>query len=355
MVEEMDSPKKMSMTNTKQELVQAYNTLLRQLQQKREVELKPEKKIEEKKASEVIKTAESVSSEGVVKDISDLKIEMGKMLALLSDRLEDEVNKFKNIQKAIELKEQELQELYGIEKAAATLAALIEAQNQKRGEFEVEMAAKKEALNEEIEETQAAWDKEKKEHAAEIKERDVEEKKTRERGREEFGYTFKREQQLAKDKFEDEKARVEKELQVKREELEKELKERERVVAEKEKELEGLQIRVNAFPKEMDAAVDKVIKETTERLSLAAKNREELLKKEFDGERNVLMTRIESLEKMVKEQSGQITKLSQQSEGAYQKMQDIAIKAIEGASSNKILADLQQLIKEQRMKQAQEK
>ncbi len=37
------------MKNTKNEMVTAYNTLLKQLQEKKESELKPEKKIEEKK------------------------------------------------------------------------------------------------------------------------------------------------------------------------------------------------------------------------------------------------------------------------------------------------------------------
>jgi len=355
MEEKKFQPKKLSLSSTKQEMLEAYNAVLKQLEAQREAELKPEKRLEEKKAKEVIQVADSLSSEGVAKEISNLKIETGKVLAQISDRLEEEIGKFKAVQNAIVLKEKELQELYEIEKSAMTLAALIESQNQKRQVFESEMAEKKEALSQEIETLRAERENEKKDYEEGIKERDVAEKKKREREKEEYEYSFKREQKLAKDKFEDEKAKLEKELHLKKEQMESELKEREKVIAEQENELNELRKKVGAFPKEMEAAMTKAIKETTEKLNLEAKNREELQKREFIGERNVLTTRIESLEKMVKEQSEQITKLTQQLEKAYQQVQEIAVKTIEGSSNIKSFANLQQWVSEQMRKSPQEK
>ncbi len=355
MEEKKFQPKKLSLSNTKQEMLEAYNVVLKQLEAQRDAELKPEKKIEEKKAKEVIQVAESLSTEGVTREISNLKIEASKTLAQISDRLEEEVNKFRAIQSAISLKEKELQELYEIERSAVTLAALIESQNQKRQVFEIEMAEKKEALSQEIEGLRSQREQEKKEYEEEIKERDMAEKKRRERDKDDYEYSFKREQKLTKDKFEDEKSKLEKEIQSKKEQMESELKEREKIIAEREEELSELRKKVNAFPKESETAVTKAIKETTDRLNLEAKNREELVKKEFIGERNVLTTRIESLEKIVKEQSEQIAKFSQQLEKAYQQVQDIAVKTIEGSSNIKSFATLQQWISEQTRKSPQEK
>ncbi len=355
MEEKKFQPKKLTLSNTKQEMLETYQAVLKQLEAQKEAELKPEKKLEEKKAKEVIQVAESLSSEGVAREISTLKIEAGKMLAQISDRLEEEIQKFKAVQNAIALKEKELQELYEIEKSAVALAALIESQNQKRQAFEIEMAEKKEALSQEIEALRAQREQEKKDYEEEIKERDVAEKKRRERDKDDYEYSFKREQKLTKDKFEDEKWRLEKEIQIKKEQMESELKEREKIIAEREEELSELRKKVNAFPKELDAALTKVIKETTDRLNLEAKNREELVKKEFIGERNVLTTRIESLEKSVKEQNEQIAKLSQQLEKAYQQVQEIAVKTIEGSSTVKSFANLQQWISEQTRKAPQEK
>lgn len=355
MEEKKFQPKRLTLSNTKQEMLEAYNALLKQLEAQREGELKPEKRLEEKKAKEVVQVAESLSTEGVSRGISNLKIEISKMLAQISDRLEEEVNKFKAIQSAIALKEKELQELYEIERSALSLVALIESQNQKREAFEREMAEKKEALTQEIEALRREKEEEKKRYEEELKERDLMEKKRREREKEEYEYAFKREQKLAKDRFEDEKAKLEREIQLKREQMESELKEREKAIAEREEELNELRKRVNNFPKELEAAVNKAIKETTERLNLEAKNREELMKKEFMGERNVLTTRIESLEKIVKEQNEQIAKLSQQLEKAYQQVQEIAVKTIEGASVGKSISNLQQWMAEQMRKSPQEK
>jgi hypothetical protein len=355
MEEERVEPKKLTMTSTKKEMLDAYNALLKQLKEKREAELRPERKIEEKKKKEVVDVAETLSSEGVVKEISNLKLGLGKMLTQISDGLEEEVDKFKKIQQAIEVKEQEIKELYEIDRSAETLAALIETHNQKLEEFESEVAARKEALDQEIETTRAQWEKERKAHDAAVKERDAAEARRRDREKEEYGYSFKREQRLAKDKFEDEKGTLEKEIQLKREQMEKDLAEREKALAESEGELNELRQKAVELPNKVEEAVAKASNDTAERIRVEAKNREELLIKQFDGERNVLSTRIDSLEKTVKEQSEQIAKLSGQLEQAYQKVQDIAVKAIEGSSNLRSLAGLQQLVAEQTAKQSQEK
>ena len=342
---------KPTMSNTKKEMLDAYNELLKQLQEKREAELKPEQKIEERRAKEVIEVAGSLSSEGVVKGIGSLKLDMGKMLTEISDKLEDEVNKLNSIQKAIAIKEDELKELYEIEKSAATLAALIEAQNRKRQEYESEMAVMKENLMREIERTRSEWEKEEEQYEMEIKEQNAAEKKKREREKEEFQYAFKREQQLSKDEFEHEKAKLEREIQLKREQMEKDLAEREKAINEKEEEMNELRKNVSAFPKELETAVNKAVKETTERITAEAKNKEQLLNKEFEGERKVFTTRIESLEKTVEVQAEQISKFSGQLEKSYQKVEDIAVKAIEGSSNFKSLSNLQQMMVDQAKKQ----
>lgn len=347
--------KRLTLSNTKQEMLQAYNALLKELETKEEGELKPEKRIEEKKAREAVQTAESVTAEGVSKEIAALKIEINKTLSQLSDQLEKEVGRFMAVKNAVEAKEKELAELYEIEKSAMSLLALIEAQNQKRQEFAVEMEEKREALKKEIETTRSEWKREQEEHDAIVKERDAVEKKRQMREKEEFDYTFNRERQAALERFAYEKAKMEQELKDKKEQMEQELSAREAAIAAREQELNDLRQQAARYPKELEAAVARAIKETTERLLAEAKNREELLKKEAEGERNVLTTRIDSLESTVKEQSERISTLTKQLEAAYQKVQDIAVKTVEGASSSKSLAGLHQLLSEQIRKQNPDK
>ena len=194
MPEKPVATRKLSDKSTKQEMLEAYQALAKELEEKRAAELAPERRLEEKKAAEAVKVATGIAPEGVDRELGGLKSEIGKMLAGISDQLAAESARFRNVQKAVESKEQELKELYGIEKAAVSLAALIEAQNQKRTEFETQMAQEREELEKEIETKRAAWEEEKRTHDAEVKERDGAEKKTQDRAREDFNYAFKREQ-----------------------------------------------------------------------------------------------------------------------------------------------------------------
>jgi hypothetical protein len=350
MPEKPSPAKKLSDKNTKQEMLDAYQTLARQLEEKRAAELAPERRTEEKRTEEALKVAMAIDPEGIDREIGALKAEIGKMLADVADRLAAESSKFRGIQKAVASKEKELQELYGIEKAAVSLAALIEAQNQKRSEFDEQMAHDREELESEMGSRRAEWEQEKKAREAESKERDALEKKARDREREDFTYAFKRDQQAIKDKLNDEKMALEKEIKIKRETADKELAEREKAIAERERELADLRAKAAAFPKELENAVNQAVKEISDKLRLEAKNREELARKEFEGERNVLAAKNESLEKSAKDLNAANMKLAQQLEAAYQKVQDIAEKTVEGTSGSKSLADLQKLLIEQSRK-----
>lgn len=347
--------KKVSDKSTKQEMLEAYQALAKQLEEKRAAELAPERRLEEKRAEEAVKTATTIEPESIDREVGGLKSEIGKMLAELSERLANESARFRNIQKAVETKERDLKELYGIENAAVSLAALIEVQNQKRSEFETDMARQREDLDNEMETKRAAWDEEKKAHDAEVKERDAAEKKTQDRAREDFNYAFKREQQAIKDKLNDEKLALEKEIKLRRETAEKDLAERERAVAEKERELAELRAKAAGFPKELETAINAAVKEAVERLKLEAKSREDLAHKQFEGERNVLTARNETLERTNKDLMAINAKLAQQLEAAYQKVQDIAEKTVEGTSQSRSFAELQKLLVEQARKGREEK
>ncbi|MCX6904532.1 MAG: hypothetical protein NTW03_13835 [Verrucomicrobia bacterium] len=355
MAEKTAPIKKLSDKSTKQEMLDAYQSLVKQLDEKRAAELNPERRLEEKKSEEAIKMAGTVAPEGIDREIGSLKSEISATLAEVAEKLAAEAVKFKNLQKAVESKVRELQELYGIEKSAASLAALIEAQNQKRQEFDAEMNRQREELTREINENREEWEKERKAHEAELRERDTAEKKARDREKEQFDYAFKRDAQALRDKLADEKATLEKELRLKKETAEKELTERERAISEKENELAVLRAKTAAFPKELDTTVDKAVKEATDKLKLEAKSREDLAKKESEGERNVFTTQIESLEKLVKDLAEQNAKFSRQTEAAYQKVQEIAEKTIESAGHAKSLADLQKLLVDQNRKTGGEK
>jgi len=358
--DELDIPK-VSLSNTKKEMMDAFKKVKKALEEKDETELKPEKKIEEKRTHEAIKVADSFSSESVSKDINNLKLEIGKALSEVSEKLEEQTQKYQKIQEAIDIKNKELQEIYDIEKSAFALAALLEAQKQKKVEFDEEIEGLRQELESRIEKTKLAWDKEQEEYDEKLKARNVQEKKERERQKEEYTYAFERKKQLAENKFKDECNNLTKDLAVKKEDFDKKIaeqdkaiKEREFSISEREKHLDDLQKNVDSFPKRIDIAVNKATEEITAKLNAEANKSEMLLKKESEGERGVLKTKITSLEKIVADQNKQIENLTIQLEKAYGKVQDIAVKAIDGSAKAKAFNDFSRHFSERGSKQNQE-
>jgi hypothetical protein len=73
------------------------------------------------------------------------------------------------------------------------------------------------------------------------------------------------------------------------------------------------------------------------------------------GEKNVLTAKIAALERTVKDQAEQLTRLQEQAEKAYAQVQEIAVRAIEGSANTKQLAHLQQLLADQARKSSPER
>lgn len=336
--------KKLSMTNTKKELLDSYNAAVKMLAEKDQVSLNPKRIVEEKRKNEVIDKVKDVSVEIVTKTIDTLKSESSKLLNELQEKLTAHVGKLDNIQKAILEKEKELNEIFEIEKSAYTLSALIESQNLKKEEFEAEMAEKKNTLLKEIEEKSKEWEKEKSDYEKEIVELKKEEEKKRKREEVEYEYNFNREKQLAKNKLGDELKSLEKQTKEKLDAMKVDLDKRQKEIVDKENEFTHLKEKVETFEEELKASVEKASKEISTKLELEYKNKEELLREEFKGEENVLKTKIQGLEKLVVEQAKKINELTSKLDAAYQKVQDVAVKAIEGAANLKSFNELQKIL-----------
>ena len=345
--------------SSRQAVVELVTEAEKAVAERREADAKPEQRAAAKALAESVAVADALSSDDVVRSIGDLKSTIARTLSQLSERLEDEVGKYNQVRRAIAAKDAELQEIYEIQRSASTLQAMIETHERQRDEMQRTLQAEKEQLEQEIDGTRAQWQIEKKQYEQEIKERDVAEQKRRQRELDEYKYGFAREQQLARDKANDDSASLQKELADRRAQVEGEwaaretsLFAREQELTARELELAELRTRVAGFAKDLQAAVDQVEARATERLQQQHKAALELLRRELEGEKNVLAARIAGLERTVEEQSEQITRLEQQAEKAYAQIQEIAVRAIEGSASSKQLASLQQLLAEQVRKPA---
>jgi len=64
---------KITPSNTKKEMLEAYNTLAARLEEQARQELKPEKTREEKQAKEAVTAADTLTAEGIASHIDSIK------------------------------------------------------------------------------------------------------------------------------------------------------------------------------------------------------------------------------------------------------------------------------------------
>ena len=339
-----------SMKNTKKEMLDIIEKLKDEIKNKEKESLNAEKTKLDIQQQTIVSHSDKIADAALSTQIHQLKVAINKELTLLSDKLEAEAEKYENLKKAIEIKQSELNDIYGVEKESAELAIILEAQKRTQADFENEMrekrmqledelSDKKLRLENEIKQTKDQWEKDKAAHQATQEEAKNNLAKERKRESEEYDYQLKRRRQLEENKLADQLEELEKELALTKEAFDKqtqekttELSAREKLVSERELKMDELQDKVDAYPVELDKSVQSAVKEVTDRLTREFNQNEQLLKKGFDGEINVLTAKISALEAIVKEQVKQIEKLNQQQEKAYEKVQDIANKAVSGAA-----------------------
>ncbi len=323
-----------TMSNTKKEILAAYDKALKKITDLETKLLNPEKRLEEKKEQNLKIQAQKIVEDNLDKTFSNLKNHLDSVLNDTLTKIEEQVKKYQTMDEAISFKQKELEEIYEIEKTSSTLAALIEAQNEKQAKYEMEMAERKKNLETELAALKASIEKEKADYEQEIKAQKLQDKQERERKTEEFQYDFKRIKLLAENELKDQIAAEKRQFDSEIEQKQKELETRENDLKAAETELAELRKKVAAFDSTLTAAVDKARKETTEHVKLNLKHELELTEKQYAGEKQVLLTRIASLEEKVKEQNIMISSLSNKLESSYDKVQNVAVKAIEGASKS---------------------
>ena len=327
-----------SMANTKKELLEAYEAAKKQVEISDRDLLDAEKARKRLEKQVAMATADAQAAQDPVQRLHDLRGAISRELSDLAERLVTEIDTYRKIQSAIETKQEELNTLYEVETAASDLAALIEAQRAKKEQFERDMEVQKGTFEAEMQELRALWQREKADHDRRIKEEKEANEKQRQREKEEHEYAFAREQAQRKNAQEDEMQALQKEIAVKRSDFEKdyqqrkaELDGREEAIAGREKDTAALQKEVESFPKRNEAAVQAAVAETTKRLTHDFGRDRALMESRFEGEKNVLAARIESLNNLVASQAAQISDLSKKHEQAYEKVQDIANRAVAAA------------------------
>lgn len=315
-----------SMSNTKKEILSAYDELFTKLKDQKKED--PRKENEQQIKVQIVKNATDNTFDGIVENIASMKLHMGKVLEKIGSDLEKEFKRLSEIKKAIKIEEENLENVYQLTSETDSLAAMIQAQKEIKESFENELNEQKEK-----------WAKEKNEYINKLNEDKEDKEKLRKREDDEYNYSIEIKRKKEEDIYQEKKAKQEKELADKKVAFESEIKEREQTVAENEAEL--LELRKNAenFPKELEKAVTSAIKQETDSLNAEFDFKIQLSEKETKGKIDLKDQIISNLEAKILDLQSQIKSLSGKTDKAEANAKDIVMKAIESSGNKQFIVE----------------
>ncbi|MEA2062649.1 MAG: hypothetical protein U9P14_03020 [Gemmatimonadota bacterium] len=333
--------KKISKTNTKKEILEAYEDLQVQLQQ---VELAPAKPPAAKPQQSgpmakpvaqertlpdptIVDTVKKYSLESIMHTTGDLKLRVNQLLSELVDDITSQIETLRNLDKAIEVEKNILKNLYEIKVEAETLDRLRREQEEAEGTY-----------RETMESTRREWEREQAVHEQEATELNEELMKQRKREQEEYDYDLKLSRRKDQDRYEEKQAAQEKELAEKKQQVEQDLDAREQAINEREKHMDELEGELDTLKQRFEPAIEKARQEGLQQAAREAAHQAELLARETEGEKKLLELKILNLENTIGEQQKTIKSLSQQLEQAQKHAQNLAARVIDGSSAGALAA-----------------
>lgn len=327
----MDTLEHPTMSNTKKEILEAYSELLKR---KQETETKhPKEEKAEKQKLQTIKSASALSAEGIVTGLASIKLDISTSIDKIEGTLLDEFQKLKNLQEAIKIETENLEDMYAIRSNADSLAVLISVNKEKKAAFEQEMEEKRLALERNIEQKKQDWEKTQKERDVRWKEEDADRAKALKREEEEYKYNLTTTRKKEENIYLIKKEMQERELEEKRIAFEKEWTERGNAIAQKEEEFEQLKKEVANFTQILEKEINSAKSILEKEITTKYEYEKQLYEREAKGEIKLLQQTVSSLKQKIEEQETLISSLNEKTSLAGDQVQTIALKALETATT----------------------
>lgn len=311
----MAKTEEITLKNTKAEILEALNDALEREKNINKIKSDPVKEEKKKQEEKAIKD----TKENVEKNIFSQEL----------------INKFNELELAINTLENKLKELYGVEKELNNLTIIMNAGKDCIASIEEEKKLKKQELEDAIKKLDEEYKTKKEELESSYNKQVNELKLERKREEEEYNYSTKREREINNNKWLDEKSKREQELKQKEEEtnkIHKEAKDKEKYIVDLEKEVEEL-------PKVLQSEYEKGAKDTKSELEKEHKYEIELLKKDYQSTIDRQNDKIESLKEELASTTAQNSMLQEKVDKAYIEIKELASKTVETTGAVKIISN----------------
>ncbi|OUL29413.1 hypothetical protein BV372_23495 [Nostoc sp. T09] len=319
--------------DSKQQIVQAFQQIIAE---RKKLDSKIATKQEEAakaKNQEILVAASTYTVDSIVKGLADLQLEFGGIVNALSEKLAQENSKLDELNRAIEIANQQLQELQQIRIVADALDILNQEHQEKLKILEQEIASKREALEKEITTRRKEWQKEQAEYEEALQAYNDLLVKQRTSEAEEYQYKLETTRKITTDAYEARKRNLEREIQENTQQKQKNWAEREKILTERQPLFTEYEKKVAAFPTELEEAVKKAREEAIKETSQKAKVEADLFEKEWESSKQSYELKIQSLEETIQKQTQQIEGISAQLQTALKQAQDLAMRAFDSSNT----------------------
>jgi hypothetical protein len=286
--------------------------------------------------AEIRQEVGGIGVETVVQRISELGLDVSRTLAEVSEKLTAEVRQLALLREAVALERKELERLHRIDVAATALDQMVEDHAREKQRLEAEIAAQRKT-----------WEEETGRLERERKEQEENLKKQRQREIEDYEYKKALDRKKAQDKHEEELRVRDKKNEEKQEALERSWQTREAALKESEEEFEKLRKEVDAFPAKLQKETEGAALQGRREAEAKLQQQITMLERDAASEKRLSELRVKTLEEALSRNAAQIAALEKQLADAKQQVQDIAVKAIEGASGARALSHINQIAMEQ--------
>lgn len=292
-----------------------------------------EEEAEKEKNRTVVETVSQYTADTIVRGLADLQLEFGNTITGLSTRLTTETTKLDDLKQAIAAENEHLQELQQTRVVADALYLLTQEHQENLRFLQERASSDRETLEKEIAQSRKIWQQEQQEFDATLNENGELLQRDRTKQEEDYGYETERSRQIARDRYEETKRLLEREIQETTQAKQKDWAERDRILAANQNLLAEYQRKAAAFPAEVEEAVKKSREEGIRDANQEAKVKADLLEKEWDSHKQGYELQIQSLDAKIQKQTEQITEISTQLQGALRQAQDLAMRAFQNSSN----------------------
>lgn len=316
---------KITMKSTKQEIMEAYEEAMKKIAESESGKDDPVAAAKAENDKKIIESANTVAEGSILNP------------AIISQ--------YNDLKTAIQMKKEELNNLYGIEAEANSLVAIINAYkdkdtelkekyNTKMKELDVSANERAEKLNNDI----AALEQKKHDlivaTSVEYEELKKEFDKQRKRDEEEYEYNLKRSRKVENDRWEDEKAAREKELA----EREAAVKADEVELADRTSYIEELEKKVEEIPDLIQDAKDKAFADGKAKADKSNAFEVRALKQQNDYNTQILEDKVDRLYSEVDSLKAEKANLQAKLDDAYAQMRELAAETVKSTGGVKILS-----------------